>query len=318
MFGCRKHDTGAMFAMKRLDKRRLKLKHQETSAVHERNVLAEMHSRFVTNLKYAFQDHDSLYLILDLMEGGDLSWHLKKRRTFTEDEARFYTAEIIMGLAHMHSRNMVYRDLKPANILLDGQGHARISDLGLVRDLSKSMPTSECGTHGYMAPEVLQPNTSYNQSADWWSLGCCIYQFLAGYSPFRGPGKKVSKEEVDRRTLEMTITYPDHFSPAAKDLISRLLERDPNKRLGSTKRGVSAIRSHEWFASIDWQALVDHKIQPVIRPVQGLVNAKDVYDIDRFDQHATRKIVVTAEDNEKYYRNFNHIMSHQWQSEVLR
>lgn len=304
--------------MKKLDKKRLKLKHQETSAVHERNVLAEMHSKFVTNLKYAFHDHDTLYLILDLMEGGDLSWHLKKRHTFTEDEARFYTAEIIMGLAHIHSRNMIYRDLKPANILLDGEGHARISDLGLVRDMSKTLPSSECGTHGYMAPEVLQPETTYDQTADWWSLGCCIFQFLAGHSPFRGPGKKASKEEVDRRTLEMPITFPDNFSPEVKDLISKLLERDPSKRLGTGDRGASDVRAHEWFDTIDWQALVDHKVKPAIQPFQGQVNAKDVYDIDRFDHHDTRKIVVTQEDNDKYYRDFDHIMSHQWQEELQR
>lgn len=104
-----------------------------------------MHSKFVTNLKYAFHDADTLYLILDLMEGGDLSWHLKKRpqHRFTEDEAKFYSAEIIMGLAHIHSRKLIYRDLKPANILLDGEGHARISDLGLARDTTKNLPTSE-------------------------------------------------------------------------------------------------------------------------------------------------------------------------------
>eukprot|EP00052_Salpingoeca_macrocollata_P023058 m.201937 g.201937 ORF g.201937 m.201937 type:complete len:774 (-) comp21945_c0_seq2:103-2424(-) len=316
VFGCRKQDTGALFAMKRLEKKRLKLKHQEMSAVHERNVLAEMHSKFVTNLKYAFHDEEYLYLILDLMEGGDLSWHLKKLRKFTEEQARFYAAEIILGLTHIHTRNMIYRDLKPANVLLDGAGHARLSDLGLVRDMTKSLPTSECGTHGYMAPEVLTANVHYNETADWWSLGCVIFQFLAGYTPFRGSSsQKVTKEEIDRRSLTMTVDYPSHFSASAIDLISKLLDRDPIRRLGA--KGANDIRQHEWFAAIDWQALVDHKVPPPITPSQGQVNAKDVYDIDRFDNYDTRKVVVTEADHQKYYRSFDHIMTHQWQEEVL-
>eukprot|EP00047_Mylnosiga_fluctuans_P003990 m.232160 g.232160 ORF g.232160 m.232160 type:complete len:734 (+) comp12307_c0_seq1:159-2360(+) len=318
VFGCRKHDTGNMFAMKKLDKRRLKSKHQESSAVHERNVLAEMHSKFVTNLKYAFHDKDTLYLILDLMEGGDLSWHLKQRETFSEAEAKFYAAEIVLGLAHIHSRNMIYRDLKPANILLDGMGHARISDLGLVRDMSKSLPTSECGTHGYMSPEVLTPDTPYDQGADWWSLGCVVYQFLVGYSPFRGPEKtKITKEEIDRRTHTMAIAYPDHITPEARDLISQLLDRNPKTRLGCRGRGAAELRAHAWFEAVDWPAMLDHKVPPPIRPSSNQVNANDVYEIDRFDTWDMRRVAVTPEDNKKYYANFDHIMSHYWQEEIL-
>lgn len=102
-----------------------------------------MNSHFVTNLKYAFQDKTTLFLIMDLMEGGDLQFHLRRKERFTEWETKYYTGQIIMGLAHIHSRNMIYRDLKPANILLDGDGRARISDLGLVRDMRKGLPTSE-------------------------------------------------------------------------------------------------------------------------------------------------------------------------------
>lgn len=317
VYGCRKHDTGAVFAMKCLDKRRLKVKHQEASAVHERNVLAEMHSKFVTNLKYAFHNDETLFLVLDLMEGGDLSYHLKKKTKFNETEARFYAAEMCMGLAHIHSRQMIYRDLKPANVLLDGQGHARISDLGLVRDIRKSLPTSECGTHGYMAPEVLKSGATYDTSADWWSLGCVIYHMLVGYSPFRGPSKKISKAEVDRRTLEIVVDYPAWISTEAKDIISQLLDRNPKNRLGCRGRGVSELRNHVWFASIDWQALSDLQLDPPIRPSSTQVNAKDVFEIERFDDADTKRVVVTTADNDKYYKHFYHVMSHQWQEEIL-
>eukprot|EP00042_Codosiga_hollandica_P058880 m.894882 g.894882 ORF g.894882 m.894882 type:complete len:840 (+) comp59989_c0_seq10:2907-5426(+) len=316
VYGCRKHDTGAVFAVKCLDKRRLKLKHQEASAVHERNVLAEMHSRFVTNLKYAFHNETTLYLVLDLMEGGDLSYHLKKVGHFTENEARFYAAEISMGLSHIHSRQMIYRDLKPANILLDAAGHARISDLGLARDIKKNLPTSECGTHGYMAPEVLAPGKTYNTSADWWSFGCVVYHMLVGYSPFRGPSRKISKEEVDRRTMDMVVDYPSNLSFEGRELLSALLERNVSGRLGS-RRGASEIRNHAWFASIDWQALADHQLQPPITPSSTQVNAKDANEIERFDDAEMKKIQISEAENNKYYKHFYHVMSHQWQEEIL-
>lgn len=316
VYGCRKVDTGAMFAMKKLDKKRLALKHQESTAVHERNVLAEMNSKFVTNLKYAFHDAQTLYLILDLCEGGDLSFHLKLKGTFSNDIAKFYAAQIILGLAHIHARQMIYRDLKPANILLDGVGNARISDLGLVRDISKTNPTSECGTQGYMAPEVITEGVEYGLSADWWSLGCMIFQLLVGYTPFRGPASKMSSDELNRNVLTKDPVYPDHVTPSARELISGLLIKDGKIRLGAAK-GAAEIRALTWFQEIDWHALIEGEIAPPYVPIAGQVNAKDVYDIEQFDDYETRKITVTPEDNAKYYKHFDHIMSYQWQEEVL-
>lgn len=306
--GCRKRDTGKMFAMKKLDKRRLKLKHSEYSAVHERNVLGEMNSKFVVNLKYvypgasalvssglicmhstrryAFHDNETLYLVLDLMEGGDLSFHLKRNEgPFSEPTAMFYAAEITLGLQHIHSRNMVYRDLKPANILLDQHGHCRISDMGLVRDLHRSLPTSECGTRGYMAPEVMQKNMAYGRGADWFSLGCTVLEMLTKTRPFAPKGED---DNVCARTLKGEFSwegYDAKISLGGQAFVKALLEPNPDKRLGSRSKGRSdpnAVKSHPWFADMDWLALNDHKVKPMIEPLQGQVNAKEVYEIDRF------------------------------------
>eukprot|EP00055_Hartaetosiga_balthica_P002224 m.3155 g.3155 ORF g.3155 m.3155 type:complete len:782 (-) comp2025_c0_seq1:120-2465(-) len=315
VFPCRKRDTGAVFAMKKLYKRRLKKKNQEVSAVHERNVLAEMNSKFVTNLKYAFSDSDTLYLILDLMEGGDLRFHLKRKGTFTENETKFYAAEIAMGLSHIHSHQMLYRDLKPANILLDENGHARISDLGLVRDLSKGLPTSQCGTCGYMAPEVIHEKEEYGIASDWWSFGILIFELLVGKSPFRIGNNSV--EDVQETVLNGEIPFPDTISADARDVIERLLDRNKDTRLGSAG-GLDEIRTHPFFASLDWHAMFDHKLDPPIKPFQGQVNAKNVFDIERMDLTDTNKIVISPEENMKYYSSFSHIMSHQWQEEVLK
>lgn len=345
VFGCRKFDTGALFAMKKLDKKRLKLKSQESTAVHERNVLSEMHSKFVTKLKYSFHDKDSLYLLLDLCEGGDLNWHLNELGTFSEEQAKFYTAQIVMGLAHIHDKEMVYRDLKPANVLLNGEGNAMISDMGLVRVIKKgrSLPKSECGTHGYMAPEVLTKDLEYSYPSDWFSLGCTLYQFFAGYTPFKGPKKtagagagggskggksksksseeerRPSRDEVTKRTMAGVFEFPDNVPAPARDLISKLLQADPVKRIGSKPppHGAQEIRAHPWFADIDWQALADHKVEPLIVPHHGTVNASDVHEIERFDRDDTRRIKITLADEQKYYSKFDYIMSHSWQDEVM-
>ena len=328
VFGCRKFDTGALFAMKKLDKKRLKFKEQESTAVHERNVLSEMHSKFVTKLKYSFHDKDSLYLLLDLCEGGDLNWHLQESGTFSEEQAKFYTAQIIMGLAHIHDKAMVYRDLKPANVLLTGEGNAMISDMGLVRDIKKgrSLPKSECGTHGYMAPEVLEKDREYSYPSDWFSLGCTLFQFFTGHTPFKGSSKAKGKEgekekgdEVVKRTMLGEVEFPDDMPPLARDLITKLLEIDPAKRLGSKAppHGAQEIRAHPWFADMDWQALTDHQLEPLIVPHHGTVNASDVHEIERFDRDDTRKMKITPEDERKYYSKFDYIMSHSWQDEVM-
>jgi beta-adrenergic-receptor kinase len=142
VYGCRKDDSGKMLAMKLLDKKRIKVKKGEYLAVNERNMLAKVNSPFVVNLYYAFQTPEKLCFILDLMNGGDLHYHLTQHGVFSENEVRFYAAELVLGLEHIHRQNIVYRDLKPSNILLDEQGHIRISDLGLACEFTKHQPSS--------------------------------------------------------------------------------------------------------------------------------------------------------------------------------
>ncbi|KTG47994.1 hypothetical protein cypCar_00034959, partial [Cyprinus carpio] len=205
VYGCRKADTGKMYAMKCLDKKRIKMKQGETLALNERIMLSLVSTGdcpFIVCMTYAFHTPDKLCFILDLMNGGDLHYHLSQHGVFSEKDMRFYAAEIILGLEHMHNRFVVYRDLKPANILLDEHGHVRISDLGLACDFSKKKPHASVGTHGYMAPEVLQKGTAYDSSADWFSLGCMLFKLLRGHSPFR-QHKTKDKHEIDRMTLTM-------------------------------------------------------------------------------------------------------------------
>ena len=190
----------------------------ESLAITERNMLALVNSPFIVCMTYAFSTPDKLCFILDLMNGGDLSYHLGSHGVFTEEEGRFYACEIILGLEHMSSRNICYRDLKPANILLDEAGHVKISDLGLAYDFSKKKPSSYVGTLGYMAPEVIL-KIPYDSSVDWFSLGCVIFKLVKGYSPFRGKGQ-TKREEIENAITNHDVDLPSPMSDELKELLT--------------------------------------------------------------------------------------------------
>ncbi|PAA68489.1 hypothetical protein BOX15_Mlig016681g1 [Macrostomum lignano] len=318
VYGCRKADTGKMYAMKCLDKKRIKLKGGETLALNERIMLSLVSTGdscpFIVCMTYAFQTNEKLCFILDLMNGGDLHYHLSQHGVFAEKEVKFYAAEVILGLEHMHSRFVVYRDLKPANILLDENGHVRISDLGLACDFSRKKPHASVGTHGYMAPEVLQKGAAYDSSADWFSLGCMLYKLLKGHSPFRHH-KTRDKHEIDRMTLTVSPDLTDSASPEIRALLEGLLARDVDQRLGCRGRGAAEVKEQPFFAGIDWTQVYLQKYPAPLVPPRGEVNAHDAFDIGSFDEEDTKGIKLTDID-QQLYRNFPLVVSERWQLEV--
>merc|ERR1740129_305906 len=323
VYGCRKADTGKMYAMKCLDKKRIKMKQGETLALNERIMLSLVSTGqdcpFIVCMTYAFHTPDKLCFILDLMNGGDLHYHLSQHGVFNELEMKFYAAEVILGLEHMHRRFIVYRDLKPANILLDEHGHVRISDLGLACDFSKKKPHASVGTHGYMAPEVLSKGTAYDSSADWFSFGCMLYKLLKGHSPFR-QHKTKDKHEIDRMTLTMNVELPDTFSQELKNLLESLLQRDVDKRLGCAShipvgQGADELKTHPFFAGVDWVQVYQQKYPPPLIPPRGEVNAADAFDIGSFDEEDTKGLKLTEADRD-LYKNFPLVISERWQNEV--
>uniref|UniRef100_A0A914URG2 G protein-coupled receptor kinase n=1 Tax=Plectus sambesii TaxID=2011161 RepID=A0A914URG2_9BILA len=319
VYGCRKADTGKMYAMKCLDKKRIKMKQGETLALNERIMLSLVSTGqdcpFIVCMTYAFQTADKLCFILDLMNGGDLHYHLSQHGVFTEVDMKFYAAEVILGLEHMHNRTVVYRDLKPANILLDEHGHVRVSDLGLACDYSKKKPHASVGTHGYMAPEVLAKGVAYDSSADWFSFGCMLYKLLKGHSPFR-QHKTKDKNEIDKMTLTQDIDLPDTgFSSECRSLLEGLLKRDVPDRLGCRGGGPTEVKTHPFFADVDWQTIYLRRLPPPLIPPRGEVNAADAFDIGNFDDDEVKGVKLAESDSE-LYKNFNIIISERWQNEI--
>ncbi|XP_073096416.1 G protein-coupled receptor kinase 5 isoform X3 [Manis javanica] len=220
---CQVRATGKMYACKRLEKKRIKKRKGESMALNEKQILEKVNSQFVVNLAYAYETKDALCLVLTIMNGGDLKFHIYNMGNpgFEEERALFYAAEILCGLEDLHRENTVYRDLKPENILLDDYGHIRISDLGLAVKIPEGdLIRGRVGTVGYMAPEVLN-NQRYALSPDYWGLGCLIYEMIEGQSPFRGRKEKVKRDEVDRRVLESEEVYSHKFSDEAKAICKR-------------------------------------------------------------------------------------------------
>ncbi|XP_078492523.1 G protein-coupled receptor kinase 3 isoform X1 [Ciona intestinalis] len=314
VYGCRKADTGTMYAMKCLDKKRIKLKQGESLSLNERKMLQMVDSPFIVCISYAFQSIDKLCFVLDLMNGGDLHYQLTQRGTFTENEVRFYASEILLGLDHMHSHGIVYRDLKPANILLDEKGHTKISDLGLACDLSRKRPHASVGTHGYIAPEVLTRGMSYDTGADWFSYGCTVFKLLRGHSPFRNHKTK-DKAEIDKMTLTMEVKMPSSFSDEVSDFLQQLLIKDPKERLGCRGRAGEELKEHPFFLDVDWDQVQRQKYLPPLTPPRGEVNAADAFDIGNFDDDETKGIKLTDTDQD-LYQDFDLVVSSRWQKEI--
>ncbi|XP_065649441.1 G protein-coupled receptor kinase 5 isoform X2 [Hydra vulgaris] len=314
---CQSRATGMMYAMKKLEKKRIKKRKGESMALNEKQLLEKIDCRFVVSLAYAHETKDALCMVLSLMNGGDLKFHIHNigNPGFEEERAIFYAAEIASGILYLHSLKIVYRDMKPENILLDDLGHTRISDLGL----AIYVPTNETvkgrvGTVGYMAPEVVR-NERYKFSPDWWGLGCIIYEMIEGKAPFRTRKEKVKREEVERRVTEDAEIYSEKFSNAAKSICKMFLEKDRHSRLGCRDNDVMHIKEHEFFSTINWQLLEAGKSKPPFPPDPRAVYCRDVLDIEQF---STVKGVVLDETDALFYKKFaTGSVAIPWQKEMI-
>ncbi|KAG7232082.1 hypothetical protein INR49_009581, partial [Caranx melampygus] len=252
------------------------------------------------SLAYAYETKDALCLVLTLMNGGDLKFHIYHmgEAGFDERRAVFYSAEICCGLEDLHRERIVYRDLKPENILLDDHGHIRISDLGLAVHVPEGQTIKgRVGTVGYMAPEVVK-NERYTFSPDWWALGCLLYEMIEGQSPFQQRKKKIKREEVERLVREVEEEYSSKFSEDAKSLCKMLLAKDPTERLGCQGGGASEVKAHSIFRSINFKRLEAGMLQVPFIPDPQAIYCKDVLDIEQF---STVKGVELEPKDESFY-----------------
>ena len=332
---CKKGTSGKLYAMKVMNKRRIKMKGSERLALNERQALAAVQSNFVVNLKYSFHFKDDVYLILDLMTGGDLGYHLHQKGRFPKRECQYYAARIMLGLQALHDQQYAYRDLKPENCLLAEDGRVKITDLGLATKITPTLHGA-AGTRGYWAPEMLRRDkrgrrTPYGHTVDWFSFGCCVAEFIAGFNPFRSEAAlafgleridrtKQSKDKekeraIDLATMEMDPDFPpERFEPEAADLCRRLLDKNERTRLGYN--GCEEIMAHPWFKNVNWESIMSDRKRPPFVPLKD-VNAASQSEIGTFAEDRTYQETVITPADEEVYKDWDWTNPHAFAAEVI-
>ncbi|MED6232127.1 RAC-gamma serine/threonine-protein kinase [Ataeniobius toweri] len=287
----REKASGTYYAMKILKKEVIIAKDEVAHTLTESRVLKNTRHPFLTSLKYSFQTKDRLCFVMEYVNGGELFFHLSRERVFSEDRTRFYGAEIVSALDYLHSAKIVYRDLKLENLMLDKDGHIKITDFGLCKEGITDTATMKtfCGTPEYLAPEVLEDN-DYGRAVDWWGLGVVTYEMMCGRLPFYNQ----DHEKLFELILMEEIKFPRTLSADAKSLLSGLLIKDPNKRLGGGLDDAKEIMRHSFFGTIDWQDVYDKKLVP---PFQPQVSSET--DTRYFDEEFTAQ-TITITPPEKY------------------
>uniref|UniRef100_A0A671VPV2 G protein-coupled receptor kinase n=1 Tax=Sparus aurata TaxID=8175 RepID=A0A671VPV2_SPAAU len=281
---CQVRATGKMYACKKLEKKRIKKRKGESMALNEKQILEKVNSRFVVSLAYAYETKDALCLVLTIMNGGDLKFHIYNMGTpgFEKDRVQFYAAQICCGLKHLHRESILIR--------------------------------GRVGTVGYMAPEVIN-NEKYGMSPDWWGLGCLVYEMTAGRSPFRARKERVKREEVERRVQEEEEEYNDKFTEDTKAICRMLLTKDPKQRLGCQADGAAGVKAHSFFKNINFKRLEAGIVEPPFVPDPRAVYCKDVLDIEQFS--TVKGVNLDQTDNDFYSKFATGSVSIPWQNEMI-
>lgn len=294
---CQVRATGKLYACKRLEKKRIKKRHGEKMALNEKCILESINSRFVVTLGYAYETKEALHLVLTIMNGGDLKFHIHNLPdTMTFQRAIYYAAQIACGLEDLHAEGIIYRDLKPENCLLDDNGNIRISDLGLAERVKLDKRVKgRVGTVGYMAPEVVK-NEQYGFGVDWWGLGCIIFELISGRGPFRKRGEKVKRDEVESRVKNDTEHYSKEFT---EEYARELSEKKQKEK--SSENGSSGINGGQktFFGLIHLDPL------RLEEEVQGRVAAKDICQ-KLLQKDPVNRLGVRS----GYYSNAREVQSH--------
>ncbi|GBG33508.1 Protein kinase, putative [Hondaea fermentalgiana] len=271
-------DQGKLYAMKVLDTHKIIKQKQQAHTMTERSVLGQTSNHpFIVSLKYAYRTASTLNLVMDFCSGGELYFHLSRVGRFSEGRAKFYTAELVLALEHLHKFDVVYRDLKPENVLIASDGHVMLADFGLskegIRECTNGTDTF-CGTPEYLAPEVLF-RSGHGTAVDWWSLGILLFEMLTGLPPWYSKNRHEMFDGICRRELVFPDSTSVHISTAAKDLIRGLLQKDPRHRFGTGP--VEVIKYHDFFRDIDLDAVLAKDVPVPWKPDAGKLYFDEVY-----------------------------------------
>ncbi|XP_069756781.1 cGMP-dependent protein kinase 1-like isoform X1 [Narcine bancroftii] len=283
-----KSEESKTFAMKILKKRHIVDTRQQEHIRSEKQIMQEAHSDFIVRLYRTFKDSKYLYMLMEACLGGELWTILRdryredniKRGSFDDATTRFYTACVVEAFAYLHFKGIIYRDLKPENLILDHRGYAKLVDFGFAKKIGFGKKTwTFCGTPEYVAPEIIL-NKGHDISADYWSLGILMYELLTGSPPFSGPDP-MKTYNIILRGIDM-IEFPKKITKNAANLIKKLCRDNPSERLGNLKNGVKDIQKHKWFEGFNWDGLRKGTLTPPIVP--SVTSPTDTSNFDSFPE----------------------------------
>lgn len=310
---CREKKSGQLYAIKVLKKEVIIKKEEVAHTLTENRVLRFTKHPFLISLKYSIQTEDLLCFVMEYVNGGELYFHLAREHFFSESRTRFYACQIILALDYLHSRGIIYRDLKLENLLLDNEGNIKIADFGLCKeDITYGSTTKTfCGTPEYLAPEILE-DSNYGRAVDWWGLGVALYEMIIGRLPFFNNDHDVLFELIMVEEVKFPSCRP--VSPEAKSLLTGLLIKNPAQRLGGGRDDAKQIMAHPFFRDVRWQDVLEKKIPPPFKP-----QVTSDTDTKYFDQEFTGESVqltppertntlssITEETEQPYFQQFSY------------
>ena len=288
--------TGEFSAIKMLKKWDILNAKQGDHIINEINIISKLDHPFIVKFNGFSQDEKYLYIFLELVYGGELFTILRSAGILNAEQAKFYLAQIVCIFKYLHSKNIIYRNLLPENILINKDGYIKLVDFDFAKELKDNKTYTLCGTPGYLAPEVLL-NKGHGKAADWWTLGVLLYEMIAGIDPFNDEDPMVTYNKI----LQRQIHFPSYFDPDAKSLVKHLLQIDLTKRFGNLKNGVRDITEHKFFKGFCWDKLLNKKLKPPYEP-----KVKGADDTSNFNTYpdSDEQIETVPAEKDKFIEYF--------------